>query len=274
MNFIFALSIEIPGLKDAVKAMLHHIQGKHEISPFYDADALESAVPGISAGIQTVAMTVLSIMAILEFTSAIARYGGDTSMGLKVISFTMFKISLLATIAKKGTSIAHDIIGEGHALLLSVKQSTEVHDMGQGSADALVDNASTGELFGAMIMLMIPWLLAWVPFIAMKVVLAVVDIQVYLLASFAALPLAFLTHSETRSIAISYLKKLFALAITPVVVFALIAMFNALTEPIEMGGDSLFGWIGGNFIDLVAAPILLTVLIVSSSSLANKIFGD
>ena len=146
--------------------------------------------------------------------------------------------------------------------------------MGQGSADALVDNASTGELFGAMIMLMIPWLLAWVPFIAMKVVLAVVDIQVYLLASFAALPLAFLTHSETRSIAISYLKKLFALAITPVVVFALIAMFNALTEPIEMGGDSLFGWIGGNFIDLVAAPILLTVLIVSSSSLANKIFGD
>ncbi|MBR5951604.1 MAG: type IV secretion system protein [Actinomycetaceae bacterium] len=268
--------ITIPGLEDIVKAMLNHIRSSNGVDP-YDVSAAASAVPGIAAGVQVISMTILSIMALVEFTSAIARYGGDTSMGAKVISFTMFKIFLLVTIAKKGTDIANGIIQEGHNLLAKVTQSAAAPggSMDTSAADVLVENASTGQLLGAIILLMIPWLLAWVPWIATKVVLAVVELQLYLLAAFAALPLAFLTNSETRSIAVSYMKKLFALAITPVVVYAMIALYNKLVAPAPLTGqDSLVGWLGDNFIDLIAAPVLLTVLVVSSSSLAGKVLGD
>ena len=190
----------------------------------------------------------------------------------------MFKIFLLVTIAKKGTEIANGIIQEGHNLLTSVSSSINSSGGSVNTADveAMVSGADTGQLLGAIILLFIPWLLAWVPAIAAKVVLAVVELQLYLLVAFAALPLAFLTNSETRSIAVGYLKKIFALSITPVVVYAMIAMHNKIAGVTNgVSSDAgLVDWIGANFVNLIAAPILLTVLIVSASSLASKVLGD
>lgn len=275
LNFPNPFADITEGLRRVVSLMLTQIQTAGNAEPFNVSGAV-SATPAIAAAIQTLSMTILSIMALVELVSAIQRYGGDTAMGAKVISFTLFKIALLVTVAKQGTQIANAVFAEGGALKSSVGDSLATNGFGgAGNSADLVASANVGDLLGSFVLLLIPWILSFVPLIAAKVVLAVVELQAYLLMAFASLPLAFLANAETRSMAVGYLKKLFSLAITPVVVLGLIAMYRALIGAPRLGeSTSVVEWVGTNFVDLIAAPILLTVLIVSSASLANKVLGD
>lgn len=142
-----------------------------------------------------------------------------------------------------------------------------------------VDDASYIQQGGALILLLIPFLIAVAAAVAFRVIVFLRFLEIYILTAFAPLPVAFVGNSETKSIAIGYLKRYGAVVLQGALLVLVITMYSyAATELGDLNvnnlqGGSIFPWIITNYVVLLAAPAAFLVVIFASQRMAKAILG-
>ena len=98
------------------------------------------------------------------------------------------------------------------------------------------------------------------------------------MVSAVTLPLSFLGHTETKGIAVGYLKRYGTVILQGFVIFLIIAIYNffnvASVDLSGVTGDNIIPTITSNIGQLLIAPLFFLFLLFSSSRMAKALVGE
>lgn len=141
----------------------------------------------------------------------------------------------------------------------------------------VTDNDDLSALLALLVVAVISWLVVLIAYIVALVVCWARAIQLYIMAAFSPIPLAFLGFDQTRQIGIGYLKSFGAVCIAGIIILVLLISF-----PVILGGIVAVNPGTGTPIDAIANGltyalqylamcILLVLSLVKSGSWARDI---
>ena len=129
-----------------------------------------------------------------------------------------------------------------------------------------------------IMLLIIPFIVAMVAVLIVKLMVVMRFIELYFMTAFASLPIAFLGHPDTKSMGIGYLQKYAAVSMQAATLMLATKIYPHLpaVNAINVGtpGDSLSGWIIQNYATFLLAPVLLIVLVFASGKVAKALVGQ
>lgn len=252
---------------------------------------IDSMVTGLHTGVvKPVAAVVISIMFVLELARNSTRIEADRELGVKIVAATMFKCALLLIAAQHADLILKAMNEVGDTLIRgfmskapeTIKANHEgVEHLMKLAKDADEGGAFTGmpEWIGCLMLLGIPWLFAKIGALALKLIIFYRFAELYIFTAFATLPIAFLGHPSTASIAVGYLRKYAAAVLHGAVIVLVVVVYTAFlaggTDIGDASGyDSLASWAQDNWVDLMWRPCLFGFLLFSSSKLSRALVGE
>lgn len=234
-----------------------------------------------STAVKPVTSVVLAIIFSMMLATNSTRIEADQQLGVKIVAASMFKIAmvltvcqfaptLLAGIAEIATFIANAAGGASTGNANDIKLGDQMHDQ--------IDKAGTMEQLGMLVLLVIPFIVAKVGTLIAVVMIFIRFLNMYMLSAFASLPLAFLSHEDTKGIGIGYLKKFAVAALTGTVLVIAVKMYQAL-----MGGwlganlsdqDDILKFVTENWGNFLVGPVVLIVLLIGANGIAKSIIGE
>lgn len=239
-----------------------------------------------NTAVKPVTSIVLAIMATMMLTSNSTRVDGDRELGTRIIAATMFKIALVLIVCQNAFVILHAIAGVA-SWMSTTTYGIDVPVNASGSTDTNLGDQMRSAIEGTDVMnqlvmiliLFLPWLVSALGTVIVVVLIFIRFLQMYLLGAFASLPVAFLSHDETKQIGIGYLKRYAVVAIGGVIIVLTIKLYQVLLggwlsgQVVYDGGDVL-PFIADNFGQLLVAPIVLIFLMFGANGIAKAIVGE
>ncbi|MET7577660.1 type IV secretion system protein [Micrococcus luteus] len=248
----------------------------------YNSSLYSAAVALHNTAVKPITAVVLSIMIVLMLTHHSTKIQEDGQLGVRIIAATMLKAALVIIVAQQAInilaaidSIAVDLaVGASNAGGGTAATSPNLGDqMGEE-----VKGAPLTDKLGMLVVLFVPFMLSKVVGVLAIVLIFVRFIQLYIMTSFASLPLSFLAHDETKGMAIGYLKRYASVALTGVVIIIALRFYQSLvadwlTTNTE-GGGNMIQFVVQNFGQFFVAPLVLAFLLFGASQIANSLVGD
>jgi hypothetical protein len=235
-----------------------------------------------SGAVKPVTSIVIAIIASMMLATNSTRIEGDRELGIKIVAGSMFKVAMvlvacqfapqiLAGIAEIATFVARtaSTVGGGGGST-DIKLGDQMHDQ--------IGKAGTMEQLGMLVLLLIPFIVAKIGTLVALILIFIRFLQMFMLSAFASLPIAFLSHEDTKSIGIGYLKKFAVAALTGSVLVIAVKMYQAL-----MGGwlgsnlshqDDVLKFVVENWGNFLVAPIVLIILLIGANGVAKAIIGE
>lgn len=234
--------------------------------------------------VKPVTAIVLAIMASLMLASSSTRADGDRELGVRIIAGTMFKVAMVLIACQNAPLILNALAG------VASWMSKGANDIDLAAAG--VDSTPLGDQMRAAIeaadpmnqlvmilVLLFPWIASSLGTVVVIVLIFIRFLQMYLLGAFASLPVAFLSHDETKQIGIGYLKRYAVVAISGVVMVLAIKLYQALlagwlSGQVTYNGEDALPFISENFGTFLIAPIVLIFLMFGANGIAKAIVGE
>lgn len=253
----------------------------------YNPAAYEATVAIAQTVVKPVASVILSLMLVVELARNASRFDGDGQLGVKIIASTLFKFVLLIIAVQYAPQILAAMHEVNEAIIRGTSQMGSVDgsgDLSENLGDRMrgdIERAGVLQQVGVLIVIIIPFLVSVVAVIVVKIMIALRFLEVYLLTSFAALPVAFIAHPDTKPIAIGYLRAYGAAVIHGATLY--IGMFlcghiiaSALAEDRvgDIGGQSIMAWSVVSFLPLCLGSVLIIVMALASGRLAKALVGN
>lgn len=249
----------------------------------YNAALYNAAAMIHNTAVKPVTSIILSIMFVLMLATTSTRAEGDRELGVRIIAATMFKIAMVFIVAQNAVLFLDAI----SSIAASIAGTANQIDVGGGGTDAAlgdqlrkdIEGQGTLEQATLLVVLILPWLVSIIASVLVVVLVYVRFLQMYLMSSFASLPLAFLGHEDTKNIAIGYLRAFASVALTGTVIVITVKFYQAISGSF---GDFLKDYNGQDFTSFLfqsvgnffIAPIVLIFLLFSANGLAKKLVGE
>lgn len=249
----------------------------------YNADMYQLSLTVALSAVKPIASTILAIMCVLELARVSTRADGDRELGVKLVAMAMFKLTLVFTAAQHSELMLQAIDEIGDSVLGGIQSSVDTSgaSSGLGLGDSMRDAIDSAGWMGqipCLILLLIPFLVSKGATIVVTVVILLRFVQIYMLTAFNPLPIAFIAQEETRQWGINYFKQYASLVFQCATLYLAILMYRTLVggtlNPSKFkDGDSLSGWVMGNFTGLLLANVMLIGVVMAANSVAKKLFG-
>lgn len=248
----------------------------------YNPALYHAALTIHSTAVKPVTSIVLAIIATMMLATNSAKIEADRELGIKIVASSMLKVALVLTACQYAPTILDGLAQIG----TSIAHAAQGVDAGAGSGnpnigDKLrkrIDDAGTMKQLGMLVILVIPFIVAKVGTVVAIVLVFIRFLQMYMLSAFSSLPIAFLSHEDTKGIGIGYLKKFGVASLTGAVLviatkFYEVLMGSWLGDHLGQS-DDILKYITQNFGNFLVAPVVLVFLLVSANGLAKAIVGE
>lgn len=231
-----------------------------------------------------VTSAILAVVVMLQVAQIGTKADGDRELGVKLVAMTMIQCAILIYFAQNASLLLQGIneIASWAMTQIGGTVSASASDGSLGLGDHMasaVEGAGVMEQGIAVVVLLIPFLVSVLAGIVVLVVLNLRFIQIYLLASFAPMPVAFFGNDHTRQMGVGYFKQYAQVLFQSVTLFLAVAFyqriqFNTFDPSSFHEGDSFSAWIISNFGGLLIAGLLLLGVVAISNKTAKALFGD
>ena len=247
----------------------------------YNSRLYQLALNVAQTAVKPIASIVLAVIFTLELARISSKVDGDRELGTKMIATLMIKCALILTAAQHTPLLLQCIEQLGGRVLNGVLVSHSVQSVvgttgiGDQLRQQIHDSGIPGQA-ACCLLVILPFLLSHVVSIMVIVVMMLRFVQVYLLAAFNPLPIAFLAHEETKSWGVNYFKQYAIYIFQGVSILIALLMYRSLAQdtlkpPGE--GVQLTDWVFGNFGSLFMNSVLLGMLVIVANGVAKRLFG-
>ncbi|VDG75783.1 Uncharacterised protein [Actinobaculum suis] len=246
----------------------------------YNESAYHFAQNVNTAAVKPVAAVIVGIILVLELARISIRYTGEQKAATQVVCVALVKSALLIIAIQHTDLILAAMNGAGDAIIGATSDLTPAVTDQQlpESLRQAVEDTSMMDKAGLMLVLFIPWLLAAVGSIAVKIVVFIRFAELYVLSAAATLPMAFLGNPDTKSIAIGFLKRYGGVVLHGVMIVIIIAVYSSFQfsgiDLAGLTGDNLLSELTKNFGALIGGPVVFMYLLFGSGRLARSMLGD
>lgn len=248
----------------------------------YQPDLYNAAVLIHSTAVKPVTSIVLAIIASMMLATNSTKIEADRELGIKIVAASMFKIAMVLMVCQSAVVILDGIAGVAQWIAttangVSVAGAPEEMKLGD-EMRADVEDAGTMNQAGMLMVLLIPWVVSAFGTVVATVMVFMRFLQMYLMTSFASLPIAFLAHDDTKQMGIGFLKRYGVAAITGVILILAVKFYQALmggwiARSIDYNGDAL-AFVTNNFGNFVIAPLVLVFLMFTANGMAKAVVGE
>ena len=244
--------------------------------PEYQADMWQAVEAVHNLAVKPVASTVLAIMFVMMLARTSTQVDSDSQLGVRIVAATMFKVAIVFVVVQNAMAILGALLQISTDITKSILTNPAANQANIGTAmKDRIDSMNPMEQLGALIMLLIPFIISVVAVLVPFVLIFIRFLQLFIMAAFASLPLAFLGHEDTKPIAIGYLKAFAATALSGTVMVLVIVLVAKMsfTGWTDFNGEVL-PFIAGNFWNMMIAPLVLVFGLLTANGMAKKLVGD
>ncbi len=244
--------------------------------PEYQADMWQAVEAVHNLAVKPVASTVLAIMFVMMLARTSTQVDSDSQLGVRIVAATMFKVAIVFVVVQNAMTILGALLQISTDITKSILTNPAANQANIGTAmKDRIDSMNPMEQLGALIMLLIPFIISVVAVLVPFVLIFIRFLQLFIMAAFASLPLAFFGHEDTKPIAIGYLKAFAATALSGTVMVLVIVLVAKMsfTGWTDFNGEVL-PFIAGNFWNMMIAPLVLVFGLLTANGMAKKLVGD
>ena len=249
----------------------------------YNKGLYDASINIANGAVKPVAMMVLSVVMILEFVRITSTSDGDDELGAKMVAMAMFKGSVVVMAIENAdmfVKLIDYLVGlmtggfSGVARLEAVQQAAGLGDQMRKP----IEDGGWGTQVACIVLLIIPFVVSKLAEVIVTVVIMLVFVQFYMLTCFNPLPLAFLCNPETKTMGVGYFKSYAAVGLRGACLWLGIYLYRVMVKGVMStssykDGDSVSGWIVGNFGQLMMASLLLLGMVLIAQQTSRAISG-
>lgn len=244
--------------------------------PEYQADMWQAVEAVHNVAVKPIASAVLAIMFVMMLAKTSTHVDSDSQLGVRIVAATMFKVAIVFVVVQNSMTILGALLQISTDITKSILVNPDTNQANIGTAmKDRIDAMNPLEQLGALILLLIPFIISVVAVLIPFVLIFIRFLQLFILAAFASLPLAFFGHEDTKPIAIGYLKSFAATALSGTVMVLVIVLVAKMTFTGwgDFNGEVL-PFIAGNFWNMMIAPLVLVFGLLTANGMAKKLVGD
>lgn len=281
------------GLKTWLKNMLNTIgggldndtlrmltQSPSEYSPQAYALMRRIAVQAV----QPIAVTVLAVVFSLEILRVAQRMDGDRELGVKSIISSLFKIIVVYMAAMHAEWLADGItqivrlLGVSVNTIVGPASATGMKGLGDTLlANGGIDDSNTIQQLMAGVALFLPWILSNTMGVVVRILLLLRFVELFIMTSFGALPIAFLSYDGTRQWGEGYIRSFGSVAFSNVTLLIAVGAYRAVAKDmfhIDAARITLNQLVFHEWGSLLGISLLMIGLLVISSKTSKALFGQ
>ena len=281
------------GLKTWLKNMLNTIgggldndtlrmltQSPSEYSPQAYALMRRIAVQAV----QPIAVTVLAVVFSLEILRVAQRMDGDRELGVKSIISSLFKIIVVYMAAMHAEWLADGItqivrlLGVSVNTIVGPAATTGMKGLGDTLlANGGIDDSNTIQQLMAGVALFLPWILSNAMGVVVRILLLLRFVELFIMTSFGALPIAFLSDDGTRQWGEGYIRSFGSVAFSNVTLLIAVGAYRAVAKDmfhIDAARITLNQLVFHEWGSLLGMSLLMIGLLVISSKTSKALFGQ
>lgn len=261
---------------------LNGAQGLVQSAAHYNETAWTFALAISENAVKPAATTIVSIVMVLELVRVALKVEGDNKLQLQLIAKVLIKTAFIVAILQNATTILGAIGEVGDYLIKKIIEmapgGTTTSSLPENIRQAAEDMNPLAQI-GLMAILLIPWLIAMVASLALRLVVLIRFAELYVLTTMAPLSMSFLSYEETKHIGIGYLKRYGTVVLHGVAIVICIAIYGAFQIGATGLNDidtstELFTLITVHPVELIIGPVFFAFLIFKSGQVARAMFGD
>ncbi|MFC5369822.1 type IV secretion system protein [Arcanobacterium bovis] len=249
----------------------------------YNANAYNFAMQVNSIAVKPVAAVIVAIILTLELGRIAQKFEGDHKSGVQMVSVALIKAGFLVAaiqhidlILSVMNAIGEEII-KGITTIAPQAANPQVRELPPDVQSAIQDMNTAGA-FLCVIVLFVPWLISLAGSVLVSILVFVRFAELYILTAASTLPVAFLGHQETKSIAVGYLRKYGSVVLHGVAIILCLAIYSFFQidsmQPLTLDGQNITATLIKSIPQLVIAPIFFIFLILSSGRIAKALVGE
>lgn len=243
-----------------------------------------------TTAVKPVAMTVLAVVFSLEILHASQSIDQDGTQGVRTITKSLFKIIIVYMAAMNASWLCELItyliqqIGTGVSRLITLPNTASADDKATKLGDALENSgalgqANLGQQLVAIIMLLIPFLIARLAGLAVQVLIVARFVELLILTAFGSLPIAFLSYDGTKSWGEAYIREYASCAFSNITLLIGLAVYQPVANSLfagnkNLGSLSLNEVVFTHWMDLVTVSVLMVALVLISQKASKALFGQ
>ncbi|BAR05915.1 hypothetical protein HMPREF0620_0184 [Parascardovia denticolens DSM 10105 = JCM 12538] len=253
-------------------------------------DAYRTVTNIATTAVKPVAMTVLAVVFSLEILHASQSIDQDGTQGVRTITKLLFKIIIVYMAAMNASWLCELItyliqqIGTGVSRLITLPNTASADDKATKLGDALENSgalgqANLGQQLVAIIMLLIPFLIARLAGLAVQVLIVARFVELLILTAFGSLPIAFLSYDGTKSWGEAYIREYASCAFSNITLLIGLAVYQPVANSLfagnkNLGSLSLNEVVFTHWMDLVTVSVLMVALVLISQKASKALFGQ
>lgn len=253
-------------------------------------DAYRTVTNIATTAVKPVAMTVLAVVFSLEILHASQSIDQDGTQGVRTITKSLFKIIIVYMAAMNASWLCELItyliqqIGTGVSRLITLPNTASADDKATKLGDALENSgalgqANLGQQLVAIIMLLIPFLIARLASLAVQVLIVARFVELLILTAFGSLPIAFLSYGGTKSWGEAYIREYASCAFSNITLLIGLAVYQPVANSLfagnkNLGSLSLNEVVFTHWMDLVTVSVLMVALVLISQKASKALFGQ
>lgn len=253
-------------------------------------DAYRTVTNIATTAVKPVAMTVLAVVFSLEILHASQSIDQDGTQGVRTITKSLFKIIIVYMAAMNASWLCELItyliqqIGTGVSRLITLPNTASADDKATKLGDALENSgalgqANLGQQLVAIIMLLIPFLIARLTGLAVQVLIVARFVELLILTAFGSLPIAFLSYDGTKSWGEAYIREYASCAFSNITLLIGLAVYQPVANSLfagnkNLGSLSLNEVVFTHWMDLVTVSVLMVALVLISQKASKALFGQ
>lgn len=285
--------------KDGLRSLLNQIS--QEMDPTISSlltqtpagkypDAYRTVTNIATTAVKPVAMTVLAVVFSLEILHASQSIDQDGTQGVRTITKSLFKIIIVYMAAMNASWLCELItyliqqIGTGVSRLITLPNTASADDKATKLGDTLENSgalgqANLGQQLVAIIMLLIPFLIARLAGLAVQVLIVARFVELLILTAFGSLPIAFLSYDGTKSWGEAYIREYASCAFSNITLLIGLAVYQPVANSLfagnkNLGSLSLNEVVFTHWMDLVTVSVLMVALVLISQKASKALFGQ
>ena len=285
------------GLKDGLKLLLNQIGSgaggnvtdlltKTPAGQYPQAYRTVTAIA--TTAVKPVAMTVLAVVFSLEVLKASRHVEDDGTRGVRTIVSSLFRILLIYLAATNAAWLCQLItyliqqMGTGVSKLAAAvapSGGAGIPNLGGRMLQAgKIDDSNTFQQLLAAILLIIPFIISKLAEVAVNLLVMLRFVELLILTSFGALPIAFLSFDGTKSWGEGYIREYASCAFSNVTLLIGLGVYKAVADDLFKVDDlahlTLNQLVFQHWQELVSMSVLMIGLVLISQKASKALFGQ
>lgn len=250
----------------------------------YNRGLYDASIRIADGAVKPVAMMALSVIMILEFVRITSQAEGDDETGAKMVGMAMFKGSVVIMAIENAdmfVKLIDFLVGKMTGAFTESVQLGAAGSASAGLGDTMrdpIEDGGWGTQVACIVLLIIPFVISKLAEVIVSVVIMLVFVELYMLTAFNPLPLAFLCNPETKTMGVGYFKSYAAVGLRGACLWLGIYLYRIMVKGVMSAdsfkeGDSVSGWIVGNFGQMMSASLLLLGVVLIAQQTARAVSG-